>query len=447
MCNDFVEYLNSMNNASSANENALAESQVLNKYYDYIKVDRELGSYIYNKLFNGDKKAIILTGHAGDGKTSILIQILDKLGYFENGKKALKQNELYNDKLFYVKDMSELDKKIQNKILKETLIYPNRGVSSFLISNTGPLINTFENILDKEGFEELESDLLNALDTNNLEDIKLTLDGEDCKFLVVNMAKLDNTYLIEKLLNRLIQPNLWEKCSLCEVKDKCPIYFNYFLCDKNRDRISDIIQKIYIWFQENESRLTVRQMISHLSFSLTGNLTCKQIKENIIYKNNALFDYAFPNLFFGYKGTKCIQESLNIKAIKELNRINFDENALKADYKLFVDEEFEMFDDKVREILVKKIENSQKNLDFANQDGINIRKAFRRYYIIISKLLDKEKDILVEDIFSEAFLIYDKICKEKIALKDKVKLQDLVFTGLYKIFIGVYPIEIGRAHV
>ena len=135
MCNDFVEYLNSMNNESSATENALAESQVLNKYYDYIKVDRELGDYIYNKLFDGDKKAIILTGHAGDGKTSILIQVLDKLGYFKNGKKSLKQSELYDNKLFYVKDMSELNEEVQSDILKDVLLYPNKGISSFLVSN------------------------------------------------------------------------------------------------------------------------------------------------------------------------------------------------------------------------------------------------------------------------------------------------------------------------
>lgn len=441
MCNDFVEYLNSMNNASSANENALAESQVLNKYYDYIKVDRELGDYIYNKLFDGDKKAIILTGHAGDGKTSILIQVLDKLGYFKNGKKSLKQSELYDNKLFYVKDMSELNEEVQSDILKDVLLYPNKGISSFLVSNTGPLINTFQHILDKDSFEELENELLNGLDTNNLEEIKLTLGERECSFLVINMAKLDNTYLIENLITKFTQPNLWKNCFSCDVKDKCPIYFNYFLCSNNKERIIDIIQKIYVWFQENESRLTVRQMVSHLSFAFTGNLNCKQIKEKIIYKNNVLFDYAFPNLFFGYKGTDVIQESFNIKGIKELNRVNLDENVLSADYKLFVDEDFTMFDNEVQKILIERIDNYQNSLEFANQDGINIRKAFRRYYIMISKLLEEENDILVENIFSEAYLLYDKICKEKIGLKEKGKLNELVFTGLYKIFIGVYPTE------
>ena len=117
--NDFIDYLNSMNNANSNNKNALAEAQVLNDYYQKIKIKRELGEVIYDYLFSSNEKiGVILTGHAGDGKTSILIQILNKLGYFikdgEIVKKPLKESEVYDNKLFYVKDMSELNEDNQN---------------------------------------------------------------------------------------------------------------------------------------------------------------------------------------------------------------------------------------------------------------------------------------------------------------------------------------------
>ena len=49
MGNKFVDYLNSMNNADSSNENALAESQILSEYYDFIKIERKLEEYIFNK--------------------------------------------------------------------------------------------------------------------------------------------------------------------------------------------------------------------------------------------------------------------------------------------------------------------------------------------------------------------------------------------------------------
>lgn len=44
MINPFVDYLNTLNNASSNNENALAESQVLNEYYEKVMVERNIGT-------------------------------------------------------------------------------------------------------------------------------------------------------------------------------------------------------------------------------------------------------------------------------------------------------------------------------------------------------------------------------------------------------------------
>ena len=70
MENTFVSYLNSMNNAGSDTVAALAEAQVLNKYYSQIKIERKLGRYISDRIRSGEKDVYILTGHAGDGKTA-----------------------------------------------------------------------------------------------------------------------------------------------------------------------------------------------------------------------------------------------------------------------------------------------------------------------------------------------------------------------------------------
>lgn len=223
MGNKFVDYLNSMNNADSSNENALAESQILSEYYDFIKIERKLGEYIYDYLIKDEKKAIILTGHAGDGKTSILIQILNKMGYFNEGKKSLKEKELYKDLLFYVKDMSELNEEKRKEALNRFLTYADKGVSSLLISNTGPLINTFKSILNKDQFEELENDLLSRLDNNDLKEIEVCIGSQKSKFTIINMAKLDNIYIVKELLDKFIQDNLWESCTKCEANSKCPI--------------------------------------------------------------------------------------------------------------------------------------------------------------------------------------------------------------------------------
>ena len=104
--NTFVDYLNSTNNMGGDSTGSLAEKQVTSEYFDQVKVDRTLGNYITESVMNGDYKAFVLTGHAGDGKTSILVQILKALNLLSTGE-GLKIWNSY-DHFYYVKDLSEI---------------------------------------------------------------------------------------------------------------------------------------------------------------------------------------------------------------------------------------------------------------------------------------------------------------------------------------------------
>lgn len=78
--NDFVEYLNTLHNEQAGNENALGEAQQTNPHFSKIKVERRAADYLETRIEGGDNACvIILTGHAGDGKTTLLFQILEKL--------------------------------------------------------------------------------------------------------------------------------------------------------------------------------------------------------------------------------------------------------------------------------------------------------------------------------------------------------------------------------
>ena len=50
MTRKFVDYLNSMNNVDGNSTGALAESQVINKFYKKIHVDRKLGYFIQESI-------------------------------------------------------------------------------------------------------------------------------------------------------------------------------------------------------------------------------------------------------------------------------------------------------------------------------------------------------------------------------------------------------------
>ena len=104
--NEFVNYLNSTNNVGGNSTGSLAETQVKSCYYDSVKVDRNLGKYITDCVASGEHQSFILTGHAGDGKTSILVQVLKKLGLLQENESLFVEKE-YSD-FFYIKDKFQL---------------------------------------------------------------------------------------------------------------------------------------------------------------------------------------------------------------------------------------------------------------------------------------------------------------------------------------------------
>ena len=446
--NSFIDYLNSLNNASGSNENALAESQILSEYYSSIVVDRKIASHIFDLLFKGENNtAIVLTGHAGDGKTSILIQILKELGCFRDGVRPLQEYDTYKDEFLYVKDMSELNEKIQEEVFVKFLTASKNRMSSLLISNTGPLINTAKRLINntntyssnleqKNECEDFEINLLSNIDKVESGNVPIKVNNEEYVFKVINLANIDNTYFVGEIMAKLMQEKLWDKCSDCIAKKRCPACSNYEIISNNQARIVSFISRLYFWLADRNQRLTIRQILSHLSYAITGNLNCNEINKIIIENEDGLFQYNFANLFFGYHGTKLDKESLNIKAIRELNDIKLEDIALREDYLLFVKEDYSVFDDGTKDILNKTLNLNYQKLGLGNEETILMRRAFRRFYILLSRLDEDSYNEMLEQIFDNVFPEYYLLSTEE---NSSVKVKEIVFNGLFKHFIGVYP--------
>lgn len=450
--NSFIDYLNSLNNASGSNENALAESQILSEYYSSIVVDRKIASHIFDLLFKGENNtAIVLTGHAGDGKTSILIQILKELGCFRDGVRPLQEYDTYKDEFLYVKDMSELNEKIQEEVFVKFLTASKNRMSSLLISNTGPLINTAKRLINntntyssnleqKNECEDFEINLLSNIDKVESGNVPIKVNNEEYVFKVINLANIDNTYFVGEIMAKLMQEKLWDKCSDCIAKKRCPACSNYEIISNNQARIVSFISRLYFWLADRNQRLTIRQILSHLSYAITGNLNCNEINKIIIENEDGLFQYNFANLFFGYHGTKLDKESLNIKAIRELNDIKLEDIALREDYLLFVKEDYSVFDDGTKDILNKTLNLNYQKLGLGNEETILMRRAFRRFYILLSRLDEDSYNEILEQIFDNVFPEYYLLStEENSSVKVKNKVKEIVFNGLFKHFIGVYP--------
>lgn len=445
----FIQYLNSMNNASGDNINALAESQVTNKYYNSIRVDRKLGKFITNKVLNGENRTYIITGHAGDGKTSILVQILKELNLLEDGE-GLKIEDVKskNDiKLMYIKDMSELSEGQQLDLLKKSLDASNEKMSSILISNTGPLIKSFVNLLgtSDDSKDEIEDTLLKQLDSNKCEEINIC--GN--KFFLINIARIENIEFVSEIINKICSDDLWHDCKICEKAKHCPMYFNKKCVIDNKDRVISFIEMYYRWLQENDKRVTIRQMLSQISFAFTGNISCEGLTKH--YNNKyAKFNFNFANLFFGYKGIKKIDDSNQIKGIELLESLGLDDCAFEEDYEIFVKENFNFFNDSIANEIKGIWSQYSKQIDSVNDNDENeivdkqhsIRKAIRRFFLMYGLSEDnKALNKLYNQIYGDVFSQYINAITTNVSKRDLKKFSKMIYQALYIKNIGVPPVD------
>lgn len=420
--NSFVDYLNSLHNYNAQNENAYGERNVENPYFDDVMVKIGLCDYIHNSLVTEEPHIIVLTGHAGDGKTSIMYQVLKDLDISFNTNERISDFTLHNGRECQcIKDFSELSDDEKLDTLRSVIKMPQEGKFVFMVANTGPLINTFGELFDSfEDKEKAKIQLIDAMDCNDGE-IK---DIYGIKICVINVATVDNTYFANEFLDNIIQPKLWNECLSCPKKDYCHIYRNINLISDNKKEVFDFIDKHFIWITEYGKRLTIRSMTEQLAYMLTGGFSCEEIKPFEEYK------YLFSNLFFGYVGTRLNEKALNILAIDVANKCEYDNKRLRIDEKLIVGREYAaLFNNVVIDII--------KNAEVKNVNaGVKGWTNFLRRTFFFMNIITDEKIIeqISEDVFSKQFGRFLKLRSGKIK-PGKID-ANLIADALSMIYVG-----------
>lgn len=451
--NDFINYLNSTNNVGGNSTGSLAESQVKSSYYDYVKVDRRLGSYITDCVSSDNHQAFILTGHAGDGKTSILVQVLKTLGYLQNGA-GLRVEEEFDDFL-YIKDMSEIAAEQQVDALRKALLAPSGQKTSLLISNTGPLLKTFEALMREQqvakGEEftdedrmKLQSTLLTQLDSNK--DEAIVVGGYS--FILVNIARVDNVPFAVRILKNILAADLWQPCESCSCAGRCPIKSNHDIVVNQFDRVAAFIENYYRYLYENDKRMTIRQMVGQISYALTGNLTCTEVMTR--HLREPFFNYNFANLFFGYIGLRAAKDAAQIKGIGQIRNLELDRIALDVDYQLFVSQDYSCFTPLIQDELKALSTKHRKHYQITNEDQIldekkhekelQLRRAVRRFYLLFSLAEDaSEIDHVMNQVFGPLYTEYRKLISSKQSKPVLNRMRATIFDALYMKNTGFLP--------
>ncbi|ETJ18436.1 hypothetical protein Q604_UNBC18632G0007 [human gut metagenome] len=389
---EYIAYLNSLHNYNAQNQNAYGEKNVESTFFNDVMVKVGLCDFIYTQLVEKQPHIIILTGHAGDGKTSVMYQVLDNLGIkFDPTKKKCDINLPDGKTCMCIKDFSELADDEKVFVLKEVVSMPDNNKYVFMVANTGPLINTYGQLFEnEEKKEKARIELIDAMDKNtgNIENIM----GH--KICVINVATVDNTYFASEFLGKLVQQKLWDKCNECSKKEYCHIFINKNLIVKNKQKVFEFINMHYVWLTEYGQRLTIRSMTEQLSYMITGGYNCEDIVKEDKYK------YLFSNLFFGYIGTGVNTKAMRIIAVNEANMHHYDFKRLRSDENLLVSHNYsELFSKEVADIL----EVAEKKNAYVKGWSEFLRRTYMFLNIVTDEKIIKNDS---EDIFSKQFKRY-----------------------------------------
>ena len=321
--NNFVGYLNTLHNVTAKNANALAESQALNEFFSAIHVPTHTSHFIENELTKQNGHHVILTGHAGDGKSTIALELFKKLkGYDPAAPLGMPLQEIEEIRLSngsevqIVKDMSELAAGERMECLLEACLNENPR-RWLMVSNSGTLLNVFLEVAKRLEMNELEVEnrVLKALE----KDVPDSLEDLDLHITIINLARVDNIQTARKLLERLATEMLWQACQACRIPEHCPIYININALRETLNNSAAKVERVYRLLYEYGHRLTIRQMSGHLAYSLTAGLECEEIIESV--KSGAkqnIEEYLFFNRFFGFEGDKLDPEATRLAAIRNL---------------------------------------------------------------------------------------------------------------------------------
>lgn len=395
----YISYLNSLHNYNAQNSNAYGEKNVCSEFFQEVAVKVGLCSYIEMQFLNEEPHVLILTGHAGDGKTSIMYQVLKDFNINFNVEEKITEIFLpEGKKCRCIKDYSELSDTEKLVALKECVELPQKGEFVFMVANTGPLINTFGELFPERERENAKISLIDAMDEN----AGVVKDINGYKINVINVVAIDNTSFASAFVENIIKDDLWSNCTACDKHEYCYILRNRNLITQNKQRVLEFIEEHYIWLIEHGTRLTIRSMTEQLAYMLTGGMNCDEVVPEELNK------YLFFNLFFGYIGLKNNERANSIIAVKEAKECAYDKKRLRADEELLINCDYKIsFGDEMNTVLAESYKNDGQVSGWTE--------FVRRAYIFANIETDKDKKSRdSEDIFSKQFEKYLGLRKGKI---------------------------------
>ncbi|MCM3729906.1 hypothetical protein M3226_30755 [Neobacillus cucumis] len=321
--NPFVYYLDQYN-VLSPNHSKIYDEYTIDpgKENSYVfKIETKIEDTLIN-IFQNNPQSVILTGNAGDGKTRLCRIVHD---YFSKSnlegwpEEGIIEFTFLHGKLRIVKDLSEL----KDDVIKRELLTLQNYITSNHMDKIYYLIAANEGKLTK--FLSQNPDLLELADKVSSR-FKSQENNTD-SFSVFNLLDVTSSVYVERLLEKWNQPENWSPCTDCAKSNRCIIYLNHKRTVKKE--IQQRLVEQYKLLDYLDTHITIREMLIHISYMLTGGYTCDDINNGDYKKLEEQTKKAYYQNFYGHElDENAFSEMKALKIFKSLDPGNYSHSTI-----------------------------------------------------------------------------------------------------------------------
>lgn len=256
-------------------ENRGLDSQYAKETYVPTLLDAELF-----KLLTSDYRVVILTGNPGDGKTSALEILRDRIMEQSGSNESHETTggwtlNFEGRTIVAVNDASESQgDRSSDEVLIEAISQADSEVPenrlTLIAANDGRILQFFAD--NSDYFPEAYSDVAGQLKDQALprSDILLI----DLKKRALATPDPENN-LVSSLIQSMMSSQLWKSCETCKARTSCPIKANADVLRGSGARaVTDLALISHL---RRHRRFTLRDIRSTISLITTGDLSCQEV--------------------------------------------------------------------------------------------------------------------------------------------------------------------------
>lgn len=268
--NAFVDYLSRYTTASPDHESAFDEflAQSPPPTGRPLRLETRVESFLKACFTQPDPPSVILTGNAGDGKTYLCRQILTTLGmpgidWETLADRPAERGGLY---LHVVKDLSELGDERGIEVLRGLAASLQQATPDryLIAANEGRLRDLIGRTKAELLYQEVERQLQHGTQAGSQ------------RLIVINLTEVSTSSFVPTVLGWMTHPEHWSTCSSCPILERCPVRHNV---GRLREPFAaQRVQLLYQILEHLDIHVTVRDMLIHLAFTITGNRRCAELQ-------------------------------------------------------------------------------------------------------------------------------------------------------------------------